>query len=64
MNYGYAFPIQKAYQIERIKSGVQYKINPFGIELSIKITIDKKKEDKARKEEIKKNLLEALNKNR
>ena len=71
MTYGFSYPIHNAYHIKRMRSGVQYILDvehevqgkTYGARLDVKVSIDKIKGDKARMEEIVKNLLEALNQN-
>jgi len=71
MTYGFPFPIRNAYKIKRGKSKVQYTINVeyetqgkfYDAELNVKVTPDKIKGDKVRKEEILNNLEKTLIKN-
>jgi len=71
MTYGFAFPILNAYKIKRGKSTVQYTINVeyetqgkfYDAKLNVKVSIDKIKGDKERKEEILNNLEKTLIKN-
>ncbi|NVM19727.1 MAG: hypothetical protein HWN80_18645 [Candidatus Lokiarchaeota archaeon] len=71
MSYGFVYPIHNAYHIKKKGSGVQYILGidyevqgkTYGARLDVQVSIDKIKGDKVRMEEIKKNLLEALNEN-
>jgi len=71
MTYGFPYPIRNAYKIKRGKSKVQYTINVeyetqgkfYDAKLNVKVTPDKIKGDKERKEEILNNLEKTLIKN-